>query len=91
VFANCKDWHHPTVININKKKTKVLRDAKKNFELKLVKNIKNDSKSFFAYARSKSKSKFVPCQITDTSTGSLIDSTPVIAEEFNKYLHQCLM
>jgi len=27
----------------------------------------------------------VPFQITDTSTGSLIDSTPVIAEEFNKY------
>jgi len=48
-------------------------------------NIKKDSKSFFAYARSKSKSKFTPCSIKDIYTGKSIYSIPAIAEEFNKY------
>ena len=33
--------------------TKEVRKSKRNFELKLAQNIKSDSKSFYAYARSK--------------------------------------
>ena len=33
--------------------TNEVRKSKRNFELKLVQNIKSDSKSFYAYVRSK--------------------------------------
>ena len=33
--------------------TKEVRKSKRNFELKLAQNIKSDSKSFYAYVRSK--------------------------------------
>jgi len=38
------------------KASKAVRLAKKEFERQIAKNIKKDSKSFFAYARSKSLS-----------------------------------
>jgi len=38
-------------------RTKV-RNSRRNFEKKLADNIKEDNKSFFAYAHSKTKSKW---------------------------------
>ena len=37
--------------------TKIVKEAKRAFELKLAKNIKTDAKSFFSYARSKQRTK----------------------------------
>jgi len=37
------------------KASKAVRLAKRDFERKIAKNIKRDSKSFFAYTKSKSK------------------------------------
>ena len=37
--------------------TKVVKTAKREFEIKLAKNIKTDSKTFFCYARSKQRSR----------------------------------
>jgi len=45
---------------------KELKKARKNFEKKLAVNIEQDSKSFYAYARSKAKCK--------VQVGSLINS-----------------
>ena len=85
VFAKHKDRHHPAVVTANKKASKALRQAKRNFEVKLAKNIKKDAKSFFAYARSKGKSKFTPCPVNNIATGNKIESLSDIAEEFNNY------
>ena len=45
---------------------------------------KRDSKSFFAYARSKTKSKIQPGSIS-SDNGELLDSDIKIVQEFNKY------
>ena len=52
--------------------------AKKSFEKKLFVNIKSDPKSFYAYVRSKSKTK--------TKVGPLIDSQNIQVE---KEEHMC--
>ena len=43
----------------NKTATKELKNAKHNFEKKLAENTKKDKKSFYAYNRSKSKTKVI--------------------------------
>ncbi len=57
VYAKYKDKDHPAVRKSAKKATKEVKRAKKNFEKKLAKNIKQDKKTFFAYMRSKSKTR----------------------------------
>jgi len=56
VFSRYKDKSNPAVVDINKKCKKIIKHAKIDFEYKLAQNIKDDSKSFFNYARSKTKS-----------------------------------
>ena len=53
------------------KASKVVKLAKRAFEKKIAKNIKNDSKSFYSYARSKSRVK--------TSVGPLIGENGSLA------------
>ena len=57
VYAKYKDRDHPAVRRSDKKATKEVKKAKRNFEKKLAKNIKQDKKSFFAYMRSKCKTR----------------------------------
>jgi len=52
------------------KASKVVRSAKRDFERKIAKNIKKDSKSFFKYARSKTRVK--------TTVGPLLDANDVL-------------
>ena len=66
VFSKYKDKDHPAVKRANQISKNELKKARRNFEKMLAMNIKCDSKSFYAYARSKSKSK--------VQVGSLIDS-----------------
>jgi len=40
---------------LSNKASKKVRQAKKEFKKKIAQNIKNDSKSFYTYARSKTK------------------------------------
>ena len=49
-----------------KETTNEIRESKRNFERKLAANIKQDSKSFFAYIRSKQKVKDVVGPLKDS-------------------------
>jgi hypothetical protein len=84
VFAKYKDRSHPAVVKVNKDTTKAIAEAKLNFESKLADNIKNDTKSFFAYARCGNKSKVTPGPLVNKE-GKDVDSLQGIAEEFNNY------
>ena len=55
-YARYKDTDHPAYRKIDKKCRKEIKKAKKNFEKKLAQNIKQDKKSFYAYARNQSRS-----------------------------------
>jgi len=68
---------------IRNKVTFEIRHAKSNFELKLAENIKEDPKSFYAYARSKSKAKvgIGPLKIN----GKLIEDDLEMAKILNEY------
>ena len=55
--ARYKDSKHPACVEANRRASAEVRKAKMSFERKLAQNIKYDSKSFFAYVRSKSKAK----------------------------------
>ena len=76
-FAKYKNHHNSAVKKINIKTTKVVSSAKYNFESKLAQNIKNDTKSFFAYV---SKFNSIPGPLQD-STGKLLDTVTEVVEE----------
>jgi len=50
LFLKYKDKDHPAVKRANQISEEELRKAKSNFEKKLTSNIKQDTKSFYAYA-----------------------------------------
>jgi len=56
VFSRYKDKSHPAVVDINKKCKQIITQATIDFEYKLAQNIRDDSKSFFANVRNKTKS-----------------------------------
>jgi len=49
-----KDKNHPACISASRNVSREVKKAKINFERKLAKNIKKDSKSFFVYVRRRS-------------------------------------
>ena len=57
VFSKHKDSAHPRCVEANKRAAKEVRRAKFNYERKLSDNVKYDAKSFYAYVRSRSKSR----------------------------------
>ena len=62
-----------------------MRKSKRSFEQKLANDIKNDSKTFYAYVRSKQKvrDKVGPLK---NSAGNVISDGFQMAEELNEYL-----
>lgn len=84
VYKKYKDKDHPAVKQANRTTVKEIKKAKRNFEKKLAQNIKQDSKSFFAYARSKMKSKIQTGSILDDN-GTLLDSDTSVVRRFNEY------
>jgi len=57
VYTEYKNSSHPAYIAAAKHAKSLVKKARRKFEEKLADNIKEDRKSFFAFARSKSKSK----------------------------------
>jgi len=57
LFSKYKDTSHPAYIKASCTARKEVKRAKRNFEAKLSKNIKKDTKSFYAYVRSRCKTK----------------------------------
>ena len=84
VYMKFKDTSHPAVKAANKVAKSEVRKSKRNFEVKLAKNIKSDTKSFFAYVRNKTKSKVETGPLLNDS-GVTLDSQTDMAEEFNRY------
>ena len=64
--------------------TNEVRKSKRNFEHKLAKNIKSDTKSFYAYVRSKQNARDRVGQLED-SAGNIITQGFVMAEELNMH------
>src|SRR6266568_4819827 len=67
----------------------IIRSAKRNFEQKLAKNVKNDNKSFFAYVRSKQRTVEKVGPLKD-SMGSLITKNKDAAYLLNNYFTSSL-
>ena len=84
VFTKYKNIDHPAVKAANVKAEKEIRRAKLNFERKLALNIKQDRKSFFAYARSKSRCKKQVASLKNENS-ILVDTDIDIANCFNQY------
>ena len=58
--------------------------AKRNFEERLANNIKNDSKSFYAYVRSKQRTKVTVGPLKN-ELGDIITDNKIAADVMNKY------
>ena len=57
VYRKYRDSKHQACIRADKKAHREITRAKYKFERKLADNIKKDTKSFYAYVRSKAKAK----------------------------------
>jgi len=79
-----KDKTHPAVKRANKKAKSELTKVRRLYEKKLAANIKSDTKSFFAYARSKSKSKVQVITLLNEHGNKVSDDID-IAQSFNTY------
>ena len=64
--------------------TTKLEKSKRNFELKLAQNIKSDSKSFYAYVRSKQNVRDEVGPLEDNA-GDIITEGVLMAEELNMH------
>ena len=82
--ARHRDSAHPRCIEANKKAAREVRSAKLSYEKKLVDNVKLDAKSFYAYVRSKCKSRpGIGVLIRDD--GERVESPEGVAVAFNDY------
>ena len=84
VFAKHKDGGHPRCVEANKRASREVRSAKFNYEKKLAENVKYDAKSFYAYVRSRSKSRSGIGVVT-REDGGRVETPEEVAEEFNEY------
>ena len=71
------------------KAVKTVRKAKLKFEKKLAKQVKEDPKSFFAYVRSKSKTKDKVGPLNDNN-GSVATDNGAMCEILNTFFVLCL-
>ena len=86
LYKKYKDVHQPVYTQANKKARLMIKKARKEFEKKLAKDIEAVRKSFFAYARSKCKSKAKVGLIED-SEGKLQGDSRIKAELLNDFFH----
>ena len=59
VYTRYKDKSHPACKKANGDATRLVREAKRNYEARLAENIRTDEKSFDAYVRSMSRTRDV--------------------------------
>ena len=84
VFAKHKDSGHPRCVEANKRASREVMSAKLNYEKKLAENVKYDAKPFYAYVRSRSKTRSGIGVITREG-GERVETHEEVAEEFNEY------
>ena len=84
IYSKYKRDDHPACIRADKTAKEEVDKARRSFETKLAKNIKMDVKSFYAYARSKSKTRVTIGPLVD-GDGSVIDTDEGMCEAFNDY------
>ena len=82
VYQKYKNSEHPACRKANRLAVQAVKSAHRNFETKLARNIKQDRKSFFAYARSRVKSRVKVGHIRDKQ-GQLVTEAEKMAEVFN--------
>ena len=83
-YGRYRDNKHPACVVADRGALVEVRRAKMSFERKLAYNIKYDSKSFFAYVRSKSKTKAKVGALRNQE-GRLLESGGDWGDEFNRY------
>ena len=84
IFRKYRDRNHPACKASARKAAVDVRNAKLHFEKRLAENIKYDSKSFFAYVRSKSRARIRAGSLI-SADGVLIEGSKEKDEEFNRY------
>jgi len=84
VFSKYKDTTHPAYVKASAAARTETRRAKRNFEAKLSENIKTDTKSFYAYVRSRCKSK-VKVGLLTCESGTTVTENKHIVELLNDY------
>ena len=82
IFQKYRNPSHPACKNANAEASKVIHRSRRNFEHRLGSKIKDDKKSFFAYARCKAKTKIRVGPLISPD-GNEIKDTTQIAETFN--------
>jgi len=82
VHRKYKDNNHPACKRADKAASCAVSDSRRHFEKMLAMKIKDDKKSFFAYVRSKTKSK-VQVGPLRTTQGQEIADAGDMAESFN--------
>ena len=75
---------HPSCREANKKPAKEIKNAKLNYKKNLAENVKFDAESFYAYVRSKSKSRS-GIRVLSRDDGVWAESPEDVAEKFNEY------
>jgi ribonucleases P/MRP protein subunit RPP40 len=82
-LGNDKEMYQ-VYITLQKISQKVNRTAKRNFEQKLARNVKENSKSFFAYIRNKQRTKDVVGPLKD-KLGQVVTDDQKTANLLNEY------
>ncbi|XP_072107366.1 uncharacterized protein [Mobula birostris] len=82
ISGKTEDWE--VFKTLRKKTKKVIKREKINYERKLANNIKEDTKSFFKYIKSKRQVR-VDIGPIENDTGEIVMGDEEIAEELNKY------
>jgi len=83
VYRKYKDSAHPACKKANKAASCAVRDSRINFEKMLALKIKDDKKSFYAYVRSKTKSKAQIGPLRSAQDEEIVDPGDM-AECFNE-------
>ena len=84
LFKKYKSVKHPAYMKAARAAAVEIRRSKRSFEKKLAMNIDTDRKSFYAYVRSRSRSRHVVGPLVDDQ-GDVINSSQDLTEKFNTY------
>jgi ribonucleases P/MRP protein subunit RPP40 len=83
MYTKYRNVDHPAYIKASRAAKKSLRNARQSFETKLAQKVKEDTKSFYSYVRSKTKSKVRVGPLVEAGTVSSSDIE--MSEAFNEY------
>jgi len=83
VYRKYKDHSHPACRNADRQASVAVRNSRRHFERMLSLNIKEDKKSFYSYARSKTKTKVQAGPLRDDH-GQEVSHPGAMADIFDK-------